>query len=107
MTCSEWGYPYPTDDRGTLRRSSLQGPEYMRLMRRRVMRAGVTVLDQSPALGLLVDDDGTVGGAHGVHRQGRHRGLGGTGRRGGAGDRRLRLPVRRAGVQSRTPATAT
>ena len=29
-----WGYPFPTDAKGCVRRSSLQGPEYMRLMRR-------------------------------------------------------------------------
>ena len=30
---AEWGYPFPTDDTGQSRRTSLQGPEYMRLMR--------------------------------------------------------------------------
>ncbi|QFU99988.1 L-aspartate oxidase [Luteimicrobium xylanilyticum] len=64
-----WGYPYPTDAAGRLRRSSLQGPEYMRLMRRQVLRAGVTVLDQSPAQRLVQDADGVVVGATGVHRQ--------------------------------------
>jgi len=64
-----WGYPYPTDPAGRLRRSSLQGPEYMRLMRRQVLRAGVTVLDQSPAQGLVQDADGVVVGATGVQRQ--------------------------------------
>ena len=64
-----WGYPFPTDAHGNVRRSSLQGPEYMRLMRRQVKRAGVTILDQSPALELLADADGVVSGAGGVHRQ--------------------------------------
>lgn len=68
-----WGYPFPTDDNGAVRRSSLQGPEYMRLMRRRVRRAGVTILDQSPALELLVDADDVVSGAAGIHRQQGHR----------------------------------
>jgi succinate dehydrogenase/fumarate reductase flavoprotein subunit len=66
---ADWGYPFPTDSRGRLRRSSLQGPEYMRLMRRQVQRAGVTILDQSPALELLTDPDGVVSGARGTHRQ--------------------------------------
>lgn len=66
---ADWGYPFPTDRHGVVRRSSLQGPEYMRLMRRRVKRAGVRILDQSPAQELLVDADGVVGGAAGVHRQ--------------------------------------
>ncbi|WP_300681192.1 FAD-binding protein [Nocardioides sp.] len=64
-----WGYPFPTDPAGTVRRSSLQGPQYMRLMRLQVQRAGVTILDQSPALELLIDADGVVSGAAGVHRQ--------------------------------------
>ncbi|MEW6640431.1 MAG: FAD-binding protein [Pseudomonadota bacterium] len=64
-----WGYPYPTDADGRPQRNSLQGPEYMRLMRRRVKQAGVTILDHSPALELLRDDDGAVAGAAGVRRQ--------------------------------------
>ena len=66
---AEWGYPFPTDDEGKPYRRSLQGPEYMRLMRRQIHRAGVRILDNSPALELLVDDDGAVGGATGVNRQ--------------------------------------
>ncbi|MEH1872881.1 FAD-binding protein [Nostoc sp.] len=66
---AEWGYPFPTDDEGKPYRRSLQGPEYMRLMRRQIQRVGVKILDNSPALELLVDDDGTVAGATGVNRQ--------------------------------------
>ena len=66
---AEWGYPFPTDEQGQSRRTSLQGPEYMLLMRRRVKESGVTILDHSPALELLVDDDGAVAGAAGVRRQ--------------------------------------
>ncbi|OYD95230.1 pyridine nucleotide-disulfide oxidoreductase [Nostoc sp. 'Peltigera membranacea cyanobiont' 210A] len=66
---AEWGYPFPTDDEGKPYRRSLQGPEYMRLMRRQIQRAGVKILDNSPALELLVDDDGAVAGATGVNRQ--------------------------------------
>ncbi|ARV62666.1 pyridine nucleotide-disulfide oxidoreductase [Nostocales cyanobacterium HT-58-2] len=65
----EWGYPFPTDDQGKPYRRSLQGPEYMRLMRKQVKRAGVTILDHSPALQLLVDSQGAVAGATGVNRQ--------------------------------------
>ena len=39
---AEWGYPYPVDDSGKSQRNSLQGPEYMRLMRKRTKQAGVT-----------------------------------------------------------------
>jgi succinate dehydrogenase/fumarate reductase flavoprotein subunit len=64
----EWGYPFPLDDDGIPQRGSLQGPEYMRLMRKKVLGAGVRILDHSPALELLVDNDG-VAGARGVRRQ--------------------------------------
>ena len=65
----DWGYPFPSDDEGQLRCTSLQGPEYMRLMRKRVKSSGARILDHSPALELLVDAQGTVGGATGVNRQ--------------------------------------
>ena len=32
---AEWGYPFPVGEDGEQRRTSLQGPEYMRLMRKR------------------------------------------------------------------------
>jgi succinate dehydrogenase/fumarate reductase flavoprotein subunit len=66
---ADWGYPFPTDDEGKPYRRSLQGPEYMRLMRRQIQRTGVKILDNSPALELLVDNDGAVAGATGVNRQ--------------------------------------
>jgi succinate dehydrogenase/fumarate reductase flavoprotein subunit len=66
---ADWGYPYPLDDHGRSQRNSLQGPEYMRLMRKRTKQAGVTILDHCPALELLVDDSGAVAGASGVRRQ--------------------------------------
>ncbi|MFT4269237.1 MAG: FAD-binding protein, partial [Xenophilus sp.] len=62
----DWGYPFPADELGRLRCNSLQGPEYMRLMRKRVKAAGVRILDHCPALELLVDADGVVAGAAGV-----------------------------------------
>ena len=66
---AEWGYPFPTDDEGKPYRRSLQGPEYMRLMRKQVKKAGVKILDHSPALELLIDQDGAVGGAKGINRR--------------------------------------
>jgi succinate dehydrogenase/fumarate reductase flavoprotein subunit len=66
---AEWGYPFPTDEEGKPYRRSLQGPEYMRLMRKQIKRAGVKILDHSPALELLVDEEGAVGGARGINRQ--------------------------------------
>ncbi|MDN3351995.1 FAD-binding protein [Actinomadura sp. DC4] len=64
-----WGYRFPRDERGVERRNTLQGPEYMRRMRRRVLRSGVRVLDHHPALELLTDPAGVVAGAAGVRRQ--------------------------------------
>lgn len=64
----EWGYPFPRDADGRLHCNSLQGPEYMRLMRRQAKAAGVRILDHSPALELLRDAAGTVAGAFGLHR---------------------------------------
>ncbi len=63
-----WGYPFPEDERGEQIRSSLQGPEYLRLMRRQARRAGVRILDHSPAVELLTGPDGTVRGAAGLRR---------------------------------------
>lgn len=65
-----WGYPFPTDQQGQAYYPSLQqGPEYMRLMRKQIKKAGVLILDHSPALELLVDTEGTVAGARGIRRQ--------------------------------------
>lgn len=66
---SEWGYPFPVDADGQERRTSLQGPEYMRLMRKRVKESGARILDHSPVLELLVDESGAVAGATGANRQ--------------------------------------
>ncbi|MEH1852406.1 MAG: FAD-binding protein [Nostoc sp.] len=50
-------------------RQSYYGPEYMRVLRKNLLRVGVQILDQSPALELLLADDGSVAGARGVQRQ--------------------------------------
>jgi succinate dehydrogenase/fumarate reductase flavoprotein subunit len=50
-------------------RGGLQAPETMRIMRRKVLELGIKILDQSPALELLVDDNGAVAGARGLQRQ--------------------------------------
>lgn len=63
----QWGYPFPKDDNGIPLRTHLHGPEYMGLMRKAVRKAGVRILDQSPALELLQDSHG-VGGARGINR---------------------------------------
>ncbi|WP_067690044.1 FAD-dependent oxidoreductase [Nocardia jejuensis] len=66
----EGRYPFPVDEHsGEQLRTGVQGPEYMRRMRAWVKRVGVTILDHSPALELLVDSDGVVRGAAGYQRQ--------------------------------------
>ncbi|KAA8998785.1 FAD-binding protein [Paenibacillus spiritus] len=55
------GYPFPVDEFGNPHRRGLQGPEYMRLMRRLVKKAGVRILDHSPAMELAADSHGVVG----------------------------------------------
>lgn len=65
---ADWGYPFPIDEEGVSQRRSLQGPEYMKLMRRQVQKAGVKILDHSPALELLADEHG-VAGATGTNIQ--------------------------------------
>ncbi|MEC1523608.1 FAD-binding protein [Neobacillus niacini] len=63
-----WGYPFPIDEKGVAHKRSLQGPEYMRLMRRKLNKAKITILDHSPALELLYDSHG-VAGAAGINEQ--------------------------------------
>ncbi|KWX66726.1 FAD-dependent oxidoreductase [Mycobacterium sp. NAZ190054] len=66
---ARWGYPFPVGDDGRPLRSSLQGPEYMRRMRRKAHRSGVRILDHHPATALTTDADGIVNGATGIARQ--------------------------------------
>jgi succinate dehydrogenase/fumarate reductase flavoprotein subunit len=66
---AEWGYPFPVGADGKQVRRGVQGPEYMRRMRRQVARSRVRILDQSPALELLRNSGGEVVGARGVRRQ--------------------------------------
>lgn len=70
LLAEEGRYPFPVDpDTGRQIRTGVQGPEYMRRMRAWIKRAGVRILDHSPALELLVDADGQVRGATGHQRQ--------------------------------------
>jgi succinate dehydrogenase/fumarate reductase flavoprotein subunit len=63
-----WGFPFPQQDDGVFFRANLRGPDYMAFMRRQIKRAGVTILDHSPALELIVSDDGAAGAAgHRLH----------------------------------------
>ncbi|KAB8314516.1 FAD-binding protein [Tolypothrix campylonemoides VB511288] len=64
----DWGYRFPKEN-GESVRQSYYGPEYMRVLRKHLLRVGVQILDQSPALELLLADDGSVAGARGLQRQ--------------------------------------
>lgn len=66
---AQWGYPFPVGEDGRQLRSSLQGPEYMRRMRRKAHRSGVRILDHHPATALTADAGGVVNGATGIARQ--------------------------------------
>jgi succinate dehydrogenase/fumarate reductase flavoprotein subunit len=66
---AEWGHPFPTDEHGRQVRRTLVGPEYMRRMRKEVVRSRVRILDHSPALELVRDRDGALVGARGVRIQ--------------------------------------
>jgi len=67
----QWaGYELPVWDRSTKGSyRGLQGSETMRILRKVLLQKGVKVLDQSPALELLLDDEGAVAGARGINRQ--------------------------------------
>jgi succinate dehydrogenase/fumarate reductase flavoprotein subunit len=67
---AEWGYTFARDDRGIIYRGALRGPDYMQILRRRLLKLGVRLLDHSPALHLLLTSDGEVAGASGVAREG-------------------------------------
>ena len=58
----EWGYAFPRDDDGEIYRGTLRGPDYMQILRRRLHKAGVKILDHSPAVALLRDNEGVAGG---------------------------------------------
>ncbi|BAZ37145.1 fumarate reductase/succinate dehydrogenase flavoprotein-like protein [Calothrix sp. NIES-4101] len=64
----DWGYRFPKEN-GESVRQSYYGPEYMRVLRKELLRLGVQILDQSPALELLLAEDGSVAGARGIQRQ--------------------------------------
>ncbi len=61
-------YAFPRDESGAARYRNMRGPEYMRAMRRLVLRSGVRVMDKHPALELLLHHDGSVAGAAGIDR---------------------------------------
>jgi succinate dehydrogenase/fumarate reductase flavoprotein subunit len=67
---AEWDYTFARDDRGILYRGALRGPDYMQILRRRLLKLDARLLDHSPALDLLLTSDGEVAGASGRTREG-------------------------------------
>ena len=65
-------YPFAADGQGGIYHSGLRGPEYMRALRQCARDAGVRILDQHPALELLLHRDGSIAGAAGYARLPRH-----------------------------------
>lgn len=59
---AEWGYDFPSDEDGRPYRGMLRGPDYLRFMRQKLIKARVKVVDHCPVEELLVSD-GAVAGA--------------------------------------------
>ncbi|MFS8046052.1 FAD-dependent oxidoreductase [Rhizobium sp. BR 314] len=59
---AEWGYDFPQYEDGRPYRGMLRGPDYLRFMRQKLIKAGVKVIDHCPAEELLMSD-GIVAGA--------------------------------------------
>lgn len=65
----EGHYEFGINDAGIKMYGAVRGPEYMRALRQLAESLGVRILDQSPAIELLLHADGSVAGARGVRRQ--------------------------------------
>jgi succinate dehydrogenase/fumarate reductase flavoprotein subunit len=61
-------YAFGGDGHGGTFYAGVRGPEYMRALRRYAVASGVRILDQYPALELLMDPEGAVAGAAGYAR---------------------------------------
>ncbi|SIR35387.1 Succinate dehydrogenase/fumarate reductase, flavoprotein subunit [Rhizobium sp. RU35A] len=66
---AHWGYPFPTYEDGRPYRGMLRGPDYLRFMRQKLIKARVKILDHCPAEELLLSD-GVVAGAIARYRRG-------------------------------------
>jgi succinate dehydrogenase/fumarate reductase flavoprotein subunit len=65
----EGDYEFSVNDAGVKLYGAVRGPEYLRALRRLAARLSVRIMDQSPALELLLHSDGSIAGAQGIHRQ--------------------------------------
>lgn len=59
---AEWGYDFPNYEDGRPYRGMLRGPDYLRFMRQKLIKARVKVIDHCPVEELLLSD-GVVSGA--------------------------------------------
>lgn len=59
---ADWGYDFPAYEDGRPYRGMLRGPDFLRFMRQRLIKAGVKIVDHCPAEQLLVTTDGVVAG---------------------------------------------
>ncbi|WP_374864663.1 FAD-dependent oxidoreductase [Brucella cytisi] len=66
---AEWGYPFPAYEDGRPYRGMLRGPDFLRFMRQRLIKAGVRILDHHPAEELLLTNDGAVAGVRARSRR--------------------------------------
>jgi L-aspartate oxidase len=65
----EGDYEFSVNEAGVKLYGAVRGPEYLRALRQLAARLGVRILDQSPALELLLHADGSIAGARGIRRQ--------------------------------------
>lgn len=65
---AKWGYEWPRNKEGKQDRTHVRGPTILHFLRSVMIRKGVTILDHSPALELLMSD-GEAAGARGVNKQ--------------------------------------
>ncbi|UDF32561.1 UNVERIFIED_ORG: FAD-binding protein (plasmid) [Roseateles sp. XES5] len=64
-----WGYDFPTYEDGRPYRGMLRGPDFLRFMRQRLIKAGVRIVDHTPVEELLLADDGAVAGLRARRRR--------------------------------------
>jgi succinate dehydrogenase/fumarate reductase flavoprotein subunit len=65
---AEWGYDFPTYEDGRPYRGMLRGPDYLRFMRQKLIKARVKIIDHCPVEELLVSD-GIAAGAIARYRR--------------------------------------
>lgn len=67
---AEWGYDFPSYEDGRPYRGMLRGPDYLRFMRQKLIKARVKVIDHCPVEELLVSDRAVAGAVARFRRTG-------------------------------------